>query len=128
MVLDDKVKQIGGFLLNAGIDIRAIKSLIDGTESALEALVLFLTEETIEIVFHRLHDRDRLVILQHETCRAAGCLYNQATVIVTVKSVQGVGIVCDDMQHVLSGIADHLLLFQSSGQQIDHLLQLNKSL
>jgi hypothetical protein len=44
MVLHYEVKQIGGPFLDTGVEFIAAEGLLDGTQGALEALVLFQTE------------------------------------------------------------------------------------
>jgi len=52
VILDHQVKQIGGLFFDAGIELIAAEGLVDGTQGALESLVLFQAEQATETVFH----------------------------------------------------------------------------
>jgi len=45
MILDQKVKEVGRFFLDAGIDLLAVEGLHDRAERPFQAVVLFQAEE-----------------------------------------------------------------------------------
>ena len=45
VVLDEEIEQMGGLFLDGGIEVFAIKTLHDGVERAVQALVLFPAED-----------------------------------------------------------------------------------
>lgn len=70
MVLDDKVQEVRSLFLHARIEFLTAEGLVDGTECALESLILFQTEQTIEIPLHGVDDANPLVVTDDVQCLA----------------------------------------------------------
>ena len=90
VILDEEVEQVGGLEFQAGIDVRAVESLHNRVERAMEALI-FLTAEIwrhAEPGAQRVDNPERLLVSYRHDRRGGGGLRTDALVVVIVEQVQ----------------------------------------
>lgn len=104
VVFDHEVKQIGGFFLDAWIELFTTKCLIDCAQCAFESLVLFQPEQAAESRLHGLDDLHGRLISHGVRCRTSDLLDHQRPVIETIQRRQSIGIIGDDDQKSLGFI------------------------
>ena len=79
MVLDDEVKKIGRFFLDAGVKLLAVKGLVDAADGALETLIIFDTEQAIKLTLHAGDYGDTLIVVDG-VAQPAGVIPSMARV------------------------------------------------
>lgn len=104
MVFDDKIEQVGGLFLNAGIDVCAIKGLNDGFQRASEAFIFFIPKQTARLFFRDelftqfLHRTDSFRVLNFIRNVGTQLARAQLMIVVLVEQHKTSGVIAKDFQ------------------------------
>ena len=98
MVFYDKIQQVGGFLLDAGLEVNAAESLVNACQRAFEGLVLFVSKQrTAALDGAPLPDEfDSFRVSKFLRFSTFLRFDGKALVVLTVECFEGVGVV---LQH-----------------------------
>ena len=114
MILDDKVEQHRGFLLDGRVQVLAVPGLINLSNRTMEGLVFLVSEQVAapEFGLEATDNFHRIVVSGMEVFLSR-CPYSQVLVVITIQGVQGISIVLDHIE-------DGSNLIVCRGVQVSH--------